>query len=479
MNWFWIVWPYLLALATLIIDLGFSCHVILHKRDTRAAIAWVGFIWFVPLAGSFLYLMFGINRIERKARKLRADPKWEFTPMADQGYRVPSNSLKHLGDQFSAIATSISKVSSLPLVSGNEILPLDRRTCYPAMYAAIEKAVKTITLSSYIFDNDLTGNKFVNALAAAKQKGVQIRVLVDDVGARYSWPRIFRALENVGIVHARFYPRRTPWTILYANLRNHRKLLVVDGKVGFTGGMNIRNRHSPDAVKDHAVEDMHFRLTGPIVLQLQNVFADDWQFATGEVLTDEMWFPEWKGTGSMICRAIVDGPDEHLNNVQLALAAAISCAKETVTIVTPYFIPDRELIAVLSLASMRGVTVDIVMPQKNNLFFVEWASMALRWQMLEKGCRMWLTKPPFDHSKLILIDGCWSMFGSSNWDARSLRLNFELNVECYDKALCQTMKQMAAEKISNSRPLTLEDVNNRPLLIKLRDGIARLFSPYL
>jgi cardiolipin synthase len=347
------------------------------------------------------------------------------------------------------------------------------------MYAAIEKAVKTITLSSYIFDNDLTGNKFVNALAAAKQKGVQIRVLVDDVGARYSWPRIFRALENVGIVHARFYPRRTPWTILYANLRNHRKLLVVDGKVGFTGGMNIRNRHSPDAVKDHAVEDMHFRLTGPIVLQLQNVFADDWQFATGEVLTDEMWFPEWKGTGSMICRAIVDGPDEHLNNVQLALAAAISCAKETVTIVTPYFIPDRELIAVLSLASMRGVTVDIVMPQKNNLFFVEWASMALRWQMLEKGCRMWLTKPPFDHSKLILIDGCWSMFGSSNWDARSLRLNFELNVECYDKALCQTMQQMAAEKISNSRPLTLEDVNNRPLLIKLRDGIARLFSPYL
>lgn len=479
MNWFWIIWPYLLALATLITDFGFSCHVILHKRDTRAAIAWVGFIWFVPLVGSFLYLMLGINRIERKARRLRAEPKGDYAPLADQGCRVSSNSLKQFGDQFSAIATSISKVSCLPLVSGNEIQPLDRMTCFPAMYEAIEKAVKTITLSSYIFDNDVTGNKFVSALAAAEQRGVQVRVLVDDVGARYSWPRIFRALEQAGLVHARFYPRRAPWTILYANLRNHRKLLVVDGKVGFTGGMNIRNRHAPDAVKEHAVEDVHFRLAGPIVLQLQNVFADDWQFATGEVLAEEMWFPECKETGTLVCRGIIDGPDEHLNNVQLALAAAISCARESVTIVTPYFIPDRELIAVLSLASMRGVVVDIVMPQTNNLFFVEWASMALRWQMLEKGCRMWLTKPPFDHSKLILVDGCWSMFGSSNWDARSLRLNFEFNVECYDRGLCETLQRMAAEKIANARPLTLEDVNGRPILIKLRDGIARLFSPYL
>ena len=479
MNWLWIVWPYLLALITLIIDLGFSCHAILHKRDARAAIAWVGFIWFVPLVGSFLYLLFGINRIERKARKLRAEPKCEFAPLADPCCRVPSTNLKQFGDQFTAIATSIAKVSCMPLVSGNEVQPLDRMSCYPEMHEAIAKAEKTITLSTYIFDNDETGNNFVSALSLAKKRGVQIRVLVDDVGARYSWPRIFRALEKEGIVHARFYPRRIPWAILYANLRNHRKLLVIDGKVGFTGGMNIRHRHSPEVEKLHAVEDIHFRLTGPIVLQLQNVFADDWQFATGEQLDEETWFPELKETGSLVCRGIIDGPDEHLNNVQLALAAAISCARESVTVVTPYFIPDRELIAVLSLAAMRGVTVDIVMPQANNLFFVEWASMALRWQMLEKGCRMWLSKPPFDHSKLILVDGCWCMFGSSNWDARSLRLNFEFNVECYDKTLCLKLQQMVLAKIAHSRLVTLDEVNSRPILIKLRDGIARLFAPYL
>ena len=479
MNWLWIVWPFLLALATLVVDFGFSCHVILHKRDNRAAIAWLGFIWFVPLVGSVLYLLFGINRIERKARKLRTEPKCEFAPLADQSCQVMPANLKRFGDQFSAIALSIAKVSALPLVSGNVIEPLDRLTCYPAMLEAIENATKTVTLSSYIFDNDISGKTFATALSAARNRGVDVRVLVDDVGARYSWPRIFRTLEREGIVHARFYPRRTPWTILYANLRNHRKLLVVDGKVGFTGGMNVRCRHSPEAEKEHAVEDIHFRLTGPIVLQLQNVFADDWQFATGEILDGEKWFPDLSETGSLVCRGIIDGPDENLNNVQLALAAAISCARESVTVVTPYFIPDRELIAVLSLAAMRGVAVDIIMPQANNLFFVEWASMAMRWQLLEKGCRMWLTNPPFDHSKLILVDGGWCMFGSSNWDARSLRLNFEFNVECYDKVLCEKLQCMVAAKIANSRPLTLEDVNNRPILIKLRDGIARLFSPYL
>ena len=148
-------------------------------------------------------------------------------------------------------------------------------------------------------------------------------------------------------------------------------------------------------------------------------------------------------------------------------------------IVTPYFLPDNALITALNLAALRGVRVDIILPAQNNLPFAHWASRALWWQVLERGCRVWLTPPPFDHSKLMIVDGHWVAFGSANWDARSLRLNFELNVECYGRDFAQTMEKLVQEKISAAREVTLAEVDGRSLAAKLRDAIARLFSPYL
>jgi cardiolipin synthase len=176
---------------------------------------------------------------------------------------------------------------------------------------------------------------------------------------------------------------------------------------------------------------------------------------------------------------VADGPDEDFEKLRWTILGALSIARYSVQIMTPYFLPDSAVISALNLAALRGVQVDIVLPAKSNLRFVDWASRAMWWQVLEHGCRIWLTPPPFDHSKLMLVDGCWVLLGSANWDARSLRLNFEFNLECYDVELCRRLEKIIETKRHDARQVTLEQVDGRSIPARLRDGIARLLTPYL
>jgi cardiolipin synthase len=212
---------------------------------------------------------------------------------------------------------------------------------------------------------------------------------------------------------------------------------------------------------------------------LQEAFANDWAFCTQEILKGSVWFPELADGGNLIARAITDGPDGDFDKLRWTLLAALADAQTSVQIVTPYFLPDPALVSALNLAALRGVRVDIILPAKNNLPFVQWASRAMWWQVLEHGCRLWLTPPPFDHSKLMIVDGHWVLLGSANWDARSLRLNFELNVECYGRDFAQRMELVIKQKLRRAREVTLTGVDGRPFLPRLRDAVARLFSPYL
>jgi cardiolipin synthase len=186
-----------------------------------------------------------------------------------------------------------------------------------------------------------------------------------------------------------------------------------------------------------------------------------------------------KGDGAVIARVITDGPDGDFEKARWTLLAALAEAQTSVQILTPYFLPDPALITALNLAALRGVRVDIVMPSKNNLPFVHWASRAMWWQLLQRGCHIWLTPPPFDHSKLMVVDGHWVLLGSANWDARSLRLNFEINVECYGQGLARDLTAVIERKLIDAREVTLAEVDARTIPGKLRDAAARLFSPYL
>ncbi|MHB9096648.1 MAG: phospholipase D-like domain-containing protein [Syntrophales bacterium] len=454
-------------------------HAVLNKRDSRAAIAWVGFVWFVPLVGAVMYFIFGVNRIRHKAALLRRNLERHRAQYA-QPECPPEALLPDHGGHLKMLARVVEGVVERPLLPGNQIDPLvNGDEAYPAMLEAIQHARHTVSFVTYIFDRDEVGMAFAHALGEAARRGVEVRVLIDAMGTRYSGPTIIHTLRREGVKFAQFLPSFALWHMMSMNMRTHRKILVADGRVGFTGGMNIRVGHCLQQRPSKPVQDIHFRVKGPVVAQLQEVFADDWLFTTGEALRGDSWFPKTECAGQVLARGVTDGPDENFEKLLWTLLGAISIARYSVRIMTPYFLPDPALVSALNLASMRGVHVDIILPSRINLPFVLCASRAMWSQVLLHGCRMWLSPPPFDHSKLMLVDGCWVLLGSANWDPRSLRLNFEFNLECYNTELAQQLEQWFETKLNGARPVTLEEVNSRSLPARLRDGIVRLLTPYL
>jgi cardiolipin synthase len=478
---FWQLWPHIVAVAAFVLTVATSAHLVMFKKDTRAAIGWIGLVVMVPFLGALLYLVLGINRVQRRAISLRRGP-------ALRALTVP----KHVADRervlkeiphtphLVSLERLIGELTGRPLLYGNRIVPLHSgEEAYPAMLEAIDRAERSISMCSYIFDNDRAGAMFAEALERAVGRGVEVRVAIDAVGARYSFPSIVGRLQRGGVTVARFLPTVLPGRFAYANLRSHRKILVVDGKIGFTGGLNIREGHDARFSPAHPIQDFHFRIEGPVVAQLQEVFAEDWAFCTDELLQSEIWFPPLEAVGDALARGISAGPDGDLDKRRLTLEGALACAESSVCIMTPYFLPEAALIAALNVAALRGVEVDIILPEANNLALVKWASDALLWQVLERGCRVWMSPKPFDHTKLMVVDRTWVLFGSGNWDPRSLRLNFEFDVECYDHALAASVHELCLKKRAASRSVTLAEMDGRSLPIRLRDGVVRLLTPYL
>jgi cardiolipin synthase len=490
-RWWLVLWPHVLGTSILAINVVASAHAILVKRDTRSTIGWVGLIWLSPVFGAIAYAIFGVNRIRSRASQLRAGLITVTHELRD-AVASPDRLREAIGPADSPLRSLdrlVRDVTGRDLCDGNRIEPLDGGDeAYPRMLDAITEAKRSIGMASYIFDNDPTGRIFADALAAAVKRGVEVRVLIDGIGSSYTWPSIVGRLVKAGVRVDRFLPTSVPIYFPYANLRNHRKILVVDGEVGFTGGLNIRDgcwlSHKPR----HPVRDMHFELRGPVVAHLLEVFLEDWSFATGEVLAGdhidgyfrEAWRPQIAPAGAGLARGIRYGPDDqNVGQIKLVLVGALAAAQKSVRLMTPYFLPDDAVCQALDVAAMRGVRVDIVLPGHNNLELVGWASTAMLWQVLGRGCNVWMSPPPFDHTKLMVVDGAWAMFGSGNWDERSMRLNFEFNVETYDRDLAARLDAHIEGVIASSTPRTLAEVDGRSLPVRLRDGIARLFSPYL
>lgn len=478
-------WPHILATLSVVVGAVAAIHATMTKQEVRTALGWVGVIVLSPFIGAAIYGIAGINRIRRsnlgQQRSLMHGTIMERVALFDAADDLV---IARFGRRFAAMKNVGDRVTRNALTTGNTIEPLlSGDETYAAMLDALANARRSIILETYIFDQDRTGERFVEALADAQHRGVEVRILVDAVGARYSVPSIMRGLTKAGLKAAVFNGNviiglRLP----YANLRTHRKILVVDGRVAFTGGMNIREGFTAEFAGDRHSRDTHFKVTGPLVADLFTVAAEDWLFTTRERLDGPVWdvtLPEGKPGSPILARVVASGPDNSIETSHKMLMGAFSIARSSIRIMSPYFLPDRELISALTTAARRGVQVDIIVPANNNLTLVDHAMTAQFDQILKSNCRIWRATGPFNHSKLLVIDDRWSYVGSSNLDPRSLRLNFEVDIEVIDEGFAGAVSERINEALENAEQIKLEELRARSFLLRLFEKILWLASPYL
>lgn len=465
----WIIPPVLGLLA-----IWAATHALLNKRDSKAAFGWIAFIIILPLGGPFIYLLFGLNRSFTRARR-------------DYVTKLLKDSSDTLSDppgtNFRPLSTVGEKIVGRGLSSCDEVIAMENgEILFPAMLEAIDGAVSRVLLGTYIFDHDETGLQFVDAMYRAKERGVEVKVIVDGLGEAMRIPRIGRALKKAGIEFARFNPIHLIPPSLNINMRSHRKLMIVDGVYAFTGGSNIGSRHlAAREDNPHRVLDLHFRLKGRIVDELEWAFRRDWYYCKGtrdfgRFLHCNLNYPE----APVWTRLMLDGPNKELDRLNDLLLGVISAARQKVWIMTPYFLPTLDLVGALMAASLRGVDVQILLSGHNNIKPAHWASQNILRQLLEKkDIHVYYQPPPFIHSKLLLIDDVYALIGSANMDPRSLRLNYELGVELFSTEINSQLSAYFTGKRENAVRVTREDIERRSLPARIRDSIFWLFSPYL
>ncbi len=448
-------------------------HALLNKRDSKAAFGWMALCLILPLAGPIIYLLFGINRVRTRAQR-------------NYLVKVVRDSLNTIhdppGTRFRPLSTVGETLTRKGLSSCDSLVPLENgEGLYPAMLDAIEAAESRILLASYIFDSDRTGHRFVAALSRARRRGVHVRILLDGLGEYMRLPRIGPYLQKEGLTFARFNPLTLMPPALNINMRNHRKLLIVDGCWAFTGGQNIGNRHLVEQADNrHGVHDIHFRLSGKIVDELEWSFWQDWQYATGrQERTTFQGCNHNREEADTWTRLVLDGPNKDLDKLNNLIVGVISAARSRVWIMTPYFLPMLDLSGALVAARLRGVEVVVLLPGQNNIKLVHWASRNFLRQLVAEGIDVRYQPPPFIHSKLLLVDHQYALIGSANLDQRSLRLNYELGVELFGERTNRQLARYFDDRARQSRRITSEELSQRPLPIKVRDSLAWLFSPYL
>jgi cardiolipin synthase len=447
-----------------------TLHVLMTKRNPGSSMAWIGLAWLSPVVGSVLYALLGVNRVRRRAKTMHdADDNPLLHAPPAGGDR---------DDHLAPLEFAGRRITRRCVQNGNTMrVLLNGDAAYPRMLTAIDAAKISVVLSSYIFRADLAGRPFIQALIRAQSRGVEVRVLIDGYGAGYLWSSTYRKLRRAGVPVARFLHSVLPWRMPFLNLRTHRKIMIVDGSVAFTGGLNIGAENLLSSHPRYPVLDTHFEISGPVVSQLCEAFSELWTFTTGEILAGTTWCPVLTPLGDSVARVVTSGPDQDLEKIEFLVLSAISCARSSIQIMTPYFLPDDRIITALALAAIRGVGIDIVIPESSNHPTVDWSTRAHIEPLLVSGCRVWTHALPFDHSKLLTVDGVWCFVGSTNWDMRSFRLNFEINLEVYHS---QIVEQVSAIIRANQKQrLTMADLQRRSMPVRLRDSAARLMLPYL
>ena len=469
MNWLntiFLIWQVIAVLAVI--------HVIMDNRQPAKTMAWALVIWFVPVVGLIFYLFFGINTrkeryvSERSMNLLTKRSMLEFSEQ--QNLRLPERQ-KPLIDLF------VNQNLALPFKDNQVEIYTSGYEFFPALLAAIHEAKSHIHLDMYIFAEDALGYLISDALIAKAREGVEVRVIYDDVGCWNVSHGFFERMREEGIEVVSFLPVRFPSFTSKVNYRNHRKIIVIDGRMGFIGGMNIALRYVK-GTDGHAWRDTMLKVTGGAVAALQRAFLVDWYFVDRTLLSDRKFYPHAELENGCLAQVVTSGPVTPYPEIMQGFVRIIMGARRYLYLETPYFLPNDPVLFALKTAALAGVDVRVICPRYSDARFVEWASRSYLREAAEAGVKVFLYEVGFLHSKLMVCDDAIATCGSTNLDFRSFENNFEANIFFYDEGIALRMKRLFLTDAAQAVPL--EEVPGRMrrgFLVRLWESVTRMLSP--
>ena len=447
-------------------------HVLMDNRQPAKTMAWVLVIGVIPIVGVVFYLFFGINH--RKERIISQGQMDELTKrsmlsfVGQHNFRVPERQ-KPLVDLF------VNQNLALPFKDNQIDIMTDGYAFFPELLKDIAEATHHVHINMYIFENDALGRLVADALMTKARQGVKVRVIYDDVGCWRVESRFFEQMREAGVEVAPFLPVRFPSFTSKVNYRNHRKIIVIDGRIGYIGGMNIARRYVSTKWRDTML-----RVQGGVVYALQRAFLVDWYFVDHTLITDRVYYPESQEVNNCLAQVVTSGPMARYPEIMQGFVRIILAARRYIYIETPYFLPNEPILFALKTAALAGVDVRVMCPLSSDARFLDWASRSYLREIHEAGAHVYLYKPGFLHSKLLISDDSLVSCGSTNVDFRSLENNFEANVFIYDEGTALRLKKVFLD--DQSQTVLLGDVPNRlhpKFYARLWESFTRLVSPLL
>ncbi len=477
-NLSWVIIVLNIFLATAVI--------FLERRNASATWAWLMVLYFIPVLGFIMYLILGQKVRKRQLSKLLGDNERVIQhALETQRQELKEKRLVALDGELAEYQDMIylNLTTGLALYTTNNIVDIytDGKQKFDALIADIEAAEHHIHLVYYIVRDDELGRRLMRALTAKAADGVEVRFLYDHIGSSRLPGRFFKELRAAGGREAAFFPSRIPYLNLKINYRNHRKLAIIDGKTGYIGGFNIGDEYLGLSEHFGQWRDTHLKVQGSAVLQMQAQFLLDWNLAaSGKIELSEIYFPDPRGVpGHIGMQLVASGPDTEYQEIKNAYIKMIYGARSSVCLQTPYFVPDDSLLSALKVAALSGVEVSIMLPSKPDHFFVYWATQSYLGELLASGIKVYLYEKGFLHAKTLVVDSKVASVGTANLDIRSFKLNFEMNAFIYDSATAAKLMDIFRRDIDDSRLLTTEAYDGRPLFNRFRESISRLLSPIL
>lgn len=489
----------LIFIVILAIDIGTMIHILLYKHEEPvSAILWMFVVFTFPILGVIFYLFCGINRMKTLGLKIavaneriHAQQKQQLDAVIERLTTARKQFLYHdlkpAADSMNLKQTLDRLLPNTYALIGNDLeLLRDGTFAYPKMLQAIKQARHNIHLQSFIIHNDAVGREILDALEQKARAGVDVKVLYDKFGStKAAWSHLFKhylrhKLPNLRIIPFSVANIFAPWRV---QLRNHRKLLVVDGKTAFIGGINISSDNDIRiAKKDKYIHDLHCKLKGPAVKPLQLSFLRDWYYASkikaSEVFLPE-YFPTLKAQGQSVVRIVDSGPGQRNKAAEKMFLAAAATAKKSLLIMTPYFTPDKSFMTSLTMAAARGVVVRIILPKRNNHWYAQYASRSLYRSLLAHGVRIFEKLGVFSHSKAMLVDGKLACMGSSNCDIRSFRLNYELDFVASEGKFINDLATQFKQELADAEEILLKQIQHKKMPLKLLENLCSLLIPVL